>query len=337
MRRAVAAGICGTGECVGGEGGGRESGKSGEARAGGVQLARLLPHRPMSARGRAHQCRCGGCVCVQGCLGKRQSARARTDRTSQNAVASQRSSLLPCPLPPPLPPHPSLVLGVRARVAADPDFAFKIAVECGLDAAIILGVNAAARGLSSLVTDADLVASQVAVSLLNYCALVYLLAPRRGGASAASSRRFTRVAARVPAHVFQAGPFSPAARMGCFGVRALQYGALGAVSGVVGGGAIEALTTARAAADPSFTPPPTWAPPLATGGVWAYFMALSSNARYNLVNGAEAAVASAAPGSAKAATIALRLATNWAGASHFMHVADRLGLNRPRPRLMAAA
>lgn len=179
-------------------------------------------------------------------------------------------------------------------------------------------------------------ASQVAVSLLNDCALVYLLAPRRGGAAAASSRRFTRVAARLPAHVFQAGPFSPAARAGCFGVRALQYGALGAVSGVVRGGTIEALTTARAAADPTFTPPPTWAPPLATGGVLAYFMTLLSNARYNLVNGAEAAVASAAPGSAKAATIALRLANNWAGASHFMHVADRLRLNRPRPGVVVA-
>lgn len=174
-----------------------------------------------------------------------------------------------------------------------------------------------------------MVASQVAVSLLNDCALVYLLAPRRRRAGGGSAR-WARLTARLPAHVFQSGPFSPAARAACFGVRAVQYGALGAASGVVGGGLIEGLTAARAATDPAFVLPATYAPPLATGAVWAYFMSLSSNVRYNLVNGAEAAVAAAAPGAAKGATVALRLANNWAGATHFMHVADRLGLNRPR-------
>jgi hypothetical protein len=37
-------------------------------------------------------------------------------------------------------------MGIMSRAAADPDFLYKIAVECGIDALIILSVNYVARG-----------------------------------------------------------------------------------------------------------------------------------------------------------------------------------------------
>jgi hypothetical protein len=37
-------------------------------------------------------------------------------------------------------------MGIMSRAAADPDFFYKIAVECGIDAIIIASVNYVARG-----------------------------------------------------------------------------------------------------------------------------------------------------------------------------------------------
>ena len=51
-------------------------------------------------------------------------------------------------------------MGVRARLAADPDFIYKLAVECLLDAAIIMIVNWAARG-KRFVSEFEFVLCQV--------------------------------------------------------------------------------------------------------------------------------------------------------------------------------
>ena len=120
----------------------------------------------------------------------------------------------------------------------------------------------------------------------------------------------------------------------------MQYGTVGLAMGCAGSALVAGLTAARLAADPAFRPPPTEQPVLATGLTWAYFMAASSNARDNLVNGVEAAIAAAAPAAVKPATVALRLANNWAGARHFVAVAASVGLDRPRleaRRAVAAA
>lgn len=53
-----------------------------------------------------------------------------------------------------------LVLGVRMRSAADPDFTFKLAVECGVDAMIIVTVNLLARR-ERFFTELEFVLSQV--------------------------------------------------------------------------------------------------------------------------------------------------------------------------------
>ena len=253
---------------------------------------------------------------------------------------------------------------MRARAAADPAFAYKLAVEMGLDAAIILCVNGAARAWDArrLASEAEFVLSQVAVSLLNDFALVYLLAPTvpagaavvaaaavspaGKGLSAAIKARL----AALPAHVLQRGPYPLSARAACLAARAVQYGAVGFTMGVAGSGLVAGLTAAREAADPAWTPPPTRQSVLGTGAGWCYFMATSSNVRYNAVNAAEealyAAGAAAAVGAGagaggagraaalllpRAGSVALRLANNVAGARGWLATAAVMGLEQPRP------
>jgi hypothetical protein len=264
--------------------------------------------------------------------------------------AAFSSSPSPSLRPPPSPfhPHTSLAAGVRARAAADPAFAYKLAVECGLDAAIILGVNASARSwsLPRLAADAEFVLSQVAVSLLNDFALVYLLAPTvapgaaaavAAAAAAANAGPLRSFLASLPAHVLQRGPFPVTSRAACFAARAVQYGAVGFTMGVTGSALVACLTALREAADPAWSPPPTYQSVLGTGIGWCYFMASSSNVRYNLVNAAEEALYGAAASGAvsglvpRAGSVALRLANNVAGARGWMATAAALGLEQPRP------
>ena len=111
---------------------------------------------------------------------------------------------------------------------------------------------------------------------------------------------------------------------------------------------------AREAADASYRPPQTEQRVLDTGLAWCYFMAVSSNLRYNAVNGVEdwaygrarrGAVAAAAaatgggaaaplllasPAAARSVSVALRLSNNVFGAHSFIQLAKFLNLDRPR-------
>ena len=130
--------------------------------------------------------------------------------------------------------------------------------------------------------------------------------------------------------------------------------------GCAGSALVRALVAAREAADPSYSPPPTEQRVLDTGLAWCYFMAVSSNLRYNAINGVEdwayararrgvaaaAAAAAAAsggaaagaaaplllasPAAARSVSVALRLSNNVFGAHSFIQLAEFLKLDRPR-------
>jgi hypothetical protein len=55
--------------------------------------------------------------------------------------------------------------GILARAAADPDFMYKVSVECGVDAIIIASVNYGARG-DSFFDELEFVLCQVRFALL---------------------------------------------------------------------------------------------------------------------------------------------------------------------------
>lgn len=128
--------------------------------------------------------------------------------------------------------------------------------------------------------------------------------------------------------------------------------------GCAGSALVRALVAAREAADPSYEPPPTEQRVLDTGLAWCYFMAVSSNLRYNAINGVEdwayararkgVAMAAAAaagggggaaaaaplflasPAAARSISVALRLSNNVFGAHSFIQLAKFLNLDRPR-------
>eukprot|EP00884_Botryococcus_braunii_P023153 jgi/Botrbrau1/9521/Bobra.0211s0012.1 len=227
--------------------------------------------------------------------------------------------------------------GVRGRMEADADFLFKLAVECGLDLAIILTVNAVARR-SRFVSEFEFVLSQCAVSLLADFALVYLLAPiaRRPVPPSALKARL----ARLPSHVFQR-PFrryTLVQRVACFGTKMVQYGTVGFIMGCVGSAAVAGLTSLREQLDPDFVPPPTVQPVLGTGLGWLYFLGIHSNVRYNFVNAIEDVLYTRYPGPvSKLGSVGLRLANNFVGAASWMRTAQAMGLNQPRERHTAAS
>jgi hypothetical protein len=221
-----------------------------------------------------------------------------------------------------------LSLGVAERLSADPFFLHKLGVECGLDAAIIVGINLAARR-ERFAAELDLTLCHLAISLLSDFALVYLLAPRASSAwpsPAGAGGARARLLAALPAHVFQAGAFPAAARVATLALKGVQYGAVGLAAGAGGAAAVRALLRAREALDPSFAPPARAQSPARTGAAWAAFMATSSNARYNVVNALEQAAYGAGPGRGKAASLLLRLVNNYAGAAHWVAVSAALPL-----------
>lgn len=238
-----------------------------------------------------------------------------------------------------------LVNGVKDRIKADPDFTYKLLVECGLDAIIILGVNYNLRG-EDFLAEIDFTLCQLAISLLSDFALVYLLAPTTAAATIAkigvvgltsinnNTSRMKRLKAWVealPAHVFQKSSTSTPAftlgqRAGTFLLKAVQYGSVGSTMGFLGTSAVHALIRTRELLDPAFSPPTTVQSPKGVAAAWGTFMAISSNVRYNLVNASEDFLYSRGGVVGKLGSVVLRLANNWAGAAQWIVLCNRTAL-----------
>ena len=228
-----------------------------------------------------------------------------------------------------------LIQGLKGRLEADPYFGHKLLVECGLDAIIIVGVNWMARR-ERFLAELEFTLCQLAISLSSDFALVYLLAPsaiKKPVAAKGVVGRAHRLIANFPAHVFQKSigpkPFTLGARLGTLALKSVQYGCVGYVMGCLGAACVQGLVWTRERTDPKFEPPTTVQSIFGTGIAWSSFMATSSNARYNLVNGCEDALYRCGPGIGKLGSVALRFANNWAGAAHWVVVTNRTNLNVP--------
>lgn len=147
-----------------------------------------------------------------------------------------------------------LLRGVRSRFQADPYFGHKLAVECGLDAAIIVGVNYNARR-DRFFPELEFTLCQLAISLLSDFALVYLLAPSSIRSSVVAGGLRGRLATALPSHVLQRGAFTPLERLGTFILKAGQYGTIGFVMGCLGASTVHGLITLREKMDPDFVSP----------------------------------------------------------------------------------
>lgn len=168
---------------------------------------------------------------------------------------------------------------------------------------------------------------------------MYLLAPAAApvGGAVASASLLARLAsgewlaaAGAPAgHMFQAGPYSLAARALNGAVKGALFAGVGFGAGVVGTATSNGLLALRQRADPAFTltnPPPAV---LANAGAWAAHMGVSSNLRYQALNGLDAVLAPILPPAAfRAWSVAVRAANNVAGGVSFVLLARALGVQQ---------
>ncbi|GAQ90770.1 hypothetical protein KFL_006820080 [Klebsormidium nitens] len=228
--------------------------------------------------------------------------------------------------------------GLQERLEVDPDFVFKLGVECMNDAGIILAVNYLQRG-KRFFSELEFVICQLACSLLCDMTLVYLLAPLP--VASAATLAASSAIARLPQHMFQRGPFTLAQRAGCYVYKGVLYGLIGCVNGGAGTALVHALTAAREQVDPAYVPPATTNPIGKSMLLWTAYLGLSSNTRYQLVNGLEQVlygVFSQHLGVARAATIAMRLGNNFLGSLNYVWLAQATQLAVPRlPRRKLAA
>ncbi|KAL1180790.1 hypothetical protein V6Z11_A02G002400 [Gossypium hirsutum] len=189
-----------------------------------------------------------------------------------------------------------LLSGWRDRVAADPQFPFKVLMEelVGVSACVVGDMASRPNfGLNEL----DFVFSTLVVgSILNFL-LMYLLAPT----ASASSSSLPSIFANCPqSHMFEPG--------------------------LVGTAISNGLIMMRKKMDPSFETPNKPPPTLLNAFTWATHMGVSSNLRYQTLNGVEFLLAKGLPPLAfKSSVVVLRCLNNVLGGMTFVILAKFTG------------
>lgn len=212
--------------------------------------------------------------------------------------------------------------GWRSRVAADPQFPFKVLME------EIVGVSACVLGdMASRpnfgLNELDFVFSTLVVgSILNFT-LMYLLAPTLSS----SGTGLPSIFANCPtSHMFEPGPFSLLNRVGTFVYKGTLFAAVGFAAGLVGTALSNGLIKMRKNMDPNFETPNKAPPTILNSLTWAAHMGLSSNLRYQTLNGVEFLLAKGLPSFAfKTSVVVLRMLNNVLGGMSFVILARLTG------------
>ncbi|GER36034.1 hypothetical protein STAS_12346 [Striga asiatica] len=216
-----------------------------------------------------------------------------------------------------------LVSGWRSRVRADPQFPFKVLMEelVGVSACVLGDMSSRPNfGLDEL----DFVFSTLVVgSILNF-ALMYILAPTpiSGPAQTLPSIFSTS----PPSHMFEPGPYTFPARFGTFVYKGLVFGAVGLAAGLLGTAISNGLIAARRRVDPGFDPPNKPPPTVLNAATWAVQLGLSSNLRYQGLNGIEYLLAKGLPPVVfRTSVVVLRCLNNVVGGMSFVALARLTG------------
>lgn len=209
--------------------------------------------------------------------------------------------------------------GWRARVLADPQFPFKVLMEelVGVSACV-LGDMASRPNLG--LNELDFVFCTLVVgSILNFV-LMYLLAPTAVTSSAVAA------ATSLPSYMFEPGPFSLLDRIGTFAYKGASFAAVGFAAGLAGTAISNGLITLRKMLDPEFETPNKPPPTVLNATTWALHMGLSSNFRYQALNGLEFVMEKAvSPGAFKTSVVVLRCLNNVLGGMSFVMLARLTG------------
>ncbi|XP_057425928.1 protein RETICULATA, chloroplastic-like [Lotus japonicus] len=218
---------------------------------------------------------------------------------------------------------------LRNRMLADPAFLFKIGTEIVIDTCCATFAEVKTRG-KDFWAEFELYVADLLVGLVVNVALVGMLAPYarigRPSISAGVLGKMQKAYAALPSSVFEAERpgcrFSVQQRLGTYFYKGIMYGGVGFACGIVGQGIANMIMTAKRSIKKSEDDIPV--PPLVkSAALWGVFLAVSSNTRYQIINGLERMVEASpltkqVPPVALAFTVGVRFANNVYGGIQFV-------------------
>ncbi|KAJ4837883.1 hypothetical protein Tsubulata_043902 [Turnera subulata] len=218
---------------------------------------------------------------------------------------------------------------LRNRMLADPSFLFKIGTEIIIDSGCATFAEVQKRG-KDFWAEFELYVADLLVGVVVNVALVGMLAPyvRIGQPSVSKGflGRLQHAYAALPSSVFEAERpgcrFSTGQRIGTYFYKGVLYGSVGFACGIIGQGIANLIMTAKRSIKKSDEDVPV-PPLLKSAALWGVFLAVSSNTRYQIINGLERLVeaspmAKQVPPVAMAFTVGVRFANNIYGGMQFV-------------------
>ncbi|XP_023527108.1 protein RETICULATA, chloroplastic-like [Cucurbita pepo subsp. pepo] len=210
---------------------------------------------------------------------------------------------------------------LRNRMLADPSFFFKVGVELVIDSCCATLAEVQKRG-KDFWTEFELYLADILVGVGVNFALVALLAPYARFGQPSVSKGFLgrtlHACEALPSSVFEAERpgcrFSVQQRILTFFYKGLMYGAIGFGCGIIGQGLANLIMISKRSIKKSEDEVPV-PPLLKSAALWGVFLAVSSNTRYQIINGLERVVESSAlakyiPTVALAFTVGIRFGNN---------------------------
>ncbi|PQM35383.1 protein RETICULATA chloroplastic [Prunus yedoensis var. nudiflora] len=218
---------------------------------------------------------------------------------------------------------------LRDRMLADPSFLFKIGTEIVIDSCCATFAEVQKRG-KDFWAEFELYVADLLVGVVVNVALVGMLAPyaRIGQPSLSKGflGRLQHSYGALPSSVFEAERpgcrYSVNQRIATYFFKGILYGTVGFGCGIIGQGIANLIMTAKRSVKKSEEDIPV--PPLIKSAVlWGVFLAVSSNTRYQIINGLERLVeaspmAKQIPPVALAFTVGVRFANNIYGGMQFV-------------------
>ncbi|XP_014497258.1 protein RETICULATA-RELATED 1, chloroplastic [Vigna radiata var. radiata] len=226
---------------------------------------------------------------------------------------------------------------LRNRMLADPSFLFKVGTEIVIDSCCATFAEVQKRG-KDFWAEFELYAADLLVGVVVDIALVGMLAPyaRIGKPSLSKGLlgQIQQACSALPSSVFEAErpgcKFSVMQRIATYFYKGALYGSVGFGCGIIGQGIANMIMNAKRSIKKSEDDIPV-PPLLQSAALWGFFLAVSSNTRYQIINGLESlveasVVAKRVPLVAMAFTVGVRFGNNIYGGMQFIDWAKRSGV-----------
>jgi len=223
------------------------------------------------------------------------------------------------------------IASFRSRLLADPTFFFKILVQEVIGNGTALASEIAVRGKDTW-DELEYVASDLIVGTVVEAAFVWILAPTLALPKPAGGGKLSAFLNSLPANAFAKAPNATLPlRLASFAYGGLQYMVVGLLGGIVGTAITYGLIESRKKLDKSYQPKRPLPDVLPNSLAWGAFMAVSSNTRFQIVEGLERGIAAVCGGAQKPAVnagiVTLRFANNYWGGVQFVQFFRWTGLH----------